>query len=148
MKLRQFESKGPDENEIKLKAWDKYTAFIEESVCQDIIRSVQGENIKRLATPKDYPDLVMSEEQLQQLAFMVNRYFGPFEYYLEQHGVKASPVMVSLCHLFLLGIDEKQAAILLDRDYSSVSRYVKKLKTAFGTQESLSVCFRELVLNI
>ena len=146
-KLKQFESVEHDESEIQAKAWDKYTSFIEEPVCQDIIRSVQGENIKRLATPKDYPDLVMSEEQLQQLAFMVNRYFGPFEYHLEQHGVKASPIMSSLCHLFLLGIDEKQAAILLDRDYSSISRYVKKLKTAFGTQESLSVYFRNLVLN-
>ena len=146
-KLKQFESVEPDESEIQSKAWDMYTSFMEEPVCQDIIRSVQGENIKRLATPKDYPDLVLNDEQLQQLAFTVNRYFGPFEYHMEQHGVKASPIMSSLCHLFLLGIAEKQAAILLDRDYSSISRYVKKLKMAFGTQESLSVYFRNLVLN-
>ena len=143
-KLQYIESQKPEE---AAKAQDRLLAFMEEPVCQEIIHSVQGQNIKRMATPKDYPDLVMSEEQLQQLAFMVNRYFGPFEYHLEQHGVKASPIMSSLCHLFLLGIDEKQAAILLDRDYSSISRYVKKLKTAFGTQESLSVYFRNLVLN-
>ena len=146
-KLRQFESVEPDESEIQSKAWDKYAAFMEEPICQDIIQSVQGENIKRLATPKDYPNLVLSDEQLQQLAFTVNRYYGPIEYHLEQHGVKASPIMVSLCHLLLLGMDEKQAAILLDRDYSSITRYVKKLKTAFETQESLTVYFRNLVLS-
>ena len=146
-KLRQFESVEPDESEIQSKAWDKYAAFMEEPICQDIIQSVQGENIKRLATPKDYPNLVLSDEQLQQLAFTVNRYYDPIEYHLEQHGVKTSPIMVSLCHLFLLGMDEKQAAILLDRDYSSITRYVKKLKTAFETQESLTVYFRNLVLS-
>ena len=146
-KFRLFESEKPNEKEIQSKAWDKYAAFMEEPVCQDIIQSVQGENIKRLATPKDYPNLVLSDEQLQQLAFTVNRYYGPIEYHLEQHGVKASPIMVSLCHLFLLGMDEKQAAILLDRDYSSITRYVKKLKTAFETQESLTVYFRNLVLS-
>lgn len=146
-RFRLFESDKPNERELQSKAWDKYAAFMEEPVCQDIIQSVQGENIKRLATPKDYPNLVLSDEQLQQLSFTVNRYFGPFEYHLEQHRIKASPIIVSLCHLFLLDMDEKQAAILLDRDYSSISRYVKKLKTAFETQESLTVYFRNLVLS-
>ena len=146
-KLRLLESEKLEDNASSSKAWQQYAAFLEEPICQDVVRSVQGENIKRLATPKDFPNLVLSDEQLQQLAITVNRYFGPFEYHLEQHGIKASPVMVSLCHLFLLSIDEKQAAILLDRDYSSISRYVKKLKTAFETQESLVVYFRNLVLN-
>ena len=146
-KLRLFENDMPDEIGIRSKAWDNYTTFMEESVCKDIIQSVRGENIKRLATPKDYPNLVLSDEQLQQLTFTVNHYFGPLEYHLEQHGIKASPIMVSLCHLFLLGIDEKQAAILLNRDYSSISRYVKKLKTAFETQENPTVYFRNLMLN-
>ena len=146
-KLRLFENDMPDEIGIRSKAWDNYTTFMEESVCKDIIQSVRGENIKRLATPKDYPNLVLSDEQLQQLTFTVNHYFGPLEYHLEQHGIKASRIMVSLCHLFLLGIDEKQAAILLNRDYSSISRYVKKLKTAFETQENPTVYFRNLMLN-
>ena len=146
-KLRLFESDKSDERGIRSKAWDNYTTFMEEPVCQNIIQSVRGENIKRLATPKDYPNLVLSDEQLQQLTFTVNHYFDPLEYHLEQHGIKASPIMVSLCHLFLLGIDEKQAAILLNRDYSSISRYVKKLKMAFETQENLTVYFRNLMLN-
>jgi hypothetical protein len=146
-KLRQLENEKPNENDTSSKAWNQYAAFLEEPICQDIVRSLQSENIKRQATPKDYPDLVLSDEQLQRLTLTVNRYYGPFDYHLEQHGVKASPIMVSLCHLFLIGIDEKQAAILLNRDYSSISRYVKKLKTAFETQESLAVYFRNLVLN-
>ena len=146
-KLRLFESVKSDERGIRSKAWDNYTTFMEEPVCQNIIQSVRGENIKRLATPKDYPNLVLSDEQLQQLTLTVNHYFDPLEYHLEQHGIKASPIMVSLCHLFLLGIDEKQAAILLNRDYSSISRYVKKLKTAFETQENPTVYFRNLMLN-
>ena len=146
-KLKHLESVKLDENETSSNTWDQYAVFMEESICQDIIHSIQKENIKRSATPKDYSNLVLSDEQLQQLAFAVNRNFGSFEHQLEQHGLKASPIMVNLCHLYLLGIDEKQAAILLNRDYSSISRYGKKLKAAFETQEKLTVFFRNLILN-
>ena len=76
-----------------------------------------------------------------------NRHFVPIEALLEQHGLKAKPVLVNLCHLYLLGLDEKQAAILLNRDYSSVKRYKKTLKTAFNTQQNMVAFMRNPVLN-
>ena len=146
-KLIHFQNNNLEENKTPSKALDLYTAFLEEPVCQEILLSIQGENIKRSATPKDYSNLILSDGQLQQLAITVNHYFGPFENQLEQHGIKVNNTMVSLCHLYLLGIDEKQAAILLNRDYSSISRYGKKLKTTFNTQENLTVFFRNFVIN-
>ena len=74
-------------------------------------------------------------------------YFGSFESILSQRGVKTNPALVNLCHLYLLGMDEKQAAILLNRDYSSIKRYEKKLKTIFETQESMVSFLRNKALN-
>ena len=64
-----------------------------------------------------------------------------------QRGVKTNTALVNLCHLYLLGMDEKQAAILLNRDYSSIKRYEKKLKTIFETQESMVSFLRNKALN-
>ena len=143
-KLQYIESQKPEE---PAKAQDRLLAFMEEPVCQAIIRSVQGKNIKRMATPKAFPELVLTDAQLQQLSMAANRHFVPIEALLEQHGLKAKPTLVNLCHLYLLGMDEKQAAILLNRDYSSVKRYEKTLKTAFHTQESMVTFLRKTVLN-
>ncbi|MBQ8957204.1 MAG: hypothetical protein IJ057_01660 [Bacteroidales bacterium] len=129
------------------KAQDRLLAFMEEPICQEIVQSVQGQNIKRMATPKAFPELVLTDAQLQQLSLAANRYFVPIEILLEQHDLKAKPALVNLCHLYLLGMDEKQAAILLNRDYSSVKRYEKTLKTAFQTQENMVAFMRNLVLN-
>ena len=143
-KLQYIESQKPEE---PAKTQDGLLAFMEEPICQEIIHSVQGQNIKRLATPKAFPELVLTDAQLQQLSMAANRHFAPIEILLEQHGQKAKPTLVNLCHLYLLGLDEKQAAILLNRDYSSVKRYEKTLKTAFHTQENMVAFMRNLVLK-
>jgi len=143
-KLQCIESQKPEK---PAKVQDRLLAFMEESICQEIIQSVQGQNIKRTATPLDYPELVLSDAQLQQLSMAANRHFSQIDILLEQHELKAKPTLVNLCHLYLLGMDEKQAAILLNRDYSSVKRYEKTLKTAFNTQQNMVVFMRNLVLN-
>ncbi len=143
-KLQYIESQKPEE---PAKAQDRLLAFMEEPICQAIVQSVQGQNIKRLATPKAFPELVLTDAQLQQLSMAAKRHFVPIEALLEQHGLKAKPALVNLCHLYLLGLDEKQAAILLNRDYSSVKRYEKTLKTAFHAQQNIITFLRNIVLN-
>lgn len=143
-KLQYIESQKPEE---PAKTQDGLLAFMEEPICQAIVRSVQGQNIKRLATPKAFPELVLTDAQLQQLSMAAKRHFVPIEALLEQHGLKAKPALVNLCHLYLLGLDEKQAAILLNRDYSSVKRYEKTLKSAFHTQKSMMTFLRKTVLS-
>ena len=143
-KLHYIESQKPEE---PAKAQNRLLAFMEEPICQAIVQSVQGQNIKRLATPKAFPELVLTDAQLQQLSMAAKRHFASIEILLEQHGLKAKPVLVNLCQIYLLGMDEKQAAILLDRDYSSVKRYEKTLKRAFNTQENMVTFLKKLVLN-
>ena len=121
--------------------------FLREEVCQAIILSVQQENIKRSSIPADYPELILNDTQLRQLGLTVSNYFGSFEKQLEQRRINSNPNLVNLCHLYLLGINETQAAILLNKDYSTITRYNKKLKNAFGTSENLVVFLRNFLLN-
>lgn len=136
-----------EEKPIQVNARKRYELFLNEPLCKDIIQSIQGKNIKRTATPLDYPELILTDAQLQQLAFIFSLYFGSLESLFEQCGLKPNPTLINLCHLYLLGMDEKQAAILLNRDYSSVKRYENRLKTAFHTQENMVTFLRKTILN-
>ncbi len=128
-------------------AWNRYEQFLNESVCKEIILSVQGKNIKRITHAQDFPELVLNDTQLQQLTLVINHYFGSFDTMLKQHGLSTYPSLVNLCHLYLLGMDDKQASVLLDRDYSSIKRSCKKLHSAFNTQENMAVFLRNIVLS-
>ena len=121
--------------------------FLNDATSREIMLSVQGKNIKRSAIPSDYPELILNDTQLQKLALCFNRCFGSFESRLEAYGITSNPVLVNLCYLYLLGLDEKQVAILLNRDYSTIKRYEKKLKTAFNTQENLTSYIKRLLLE-
>ena len=124
-----------------------FEQFLNETICQNIILSIDGKVIKRTTVPQDYHELILSDLQLQQLTLVVNRYFGPFENLLKQNGINPNTFLLNLCHLYLLGMDEKQAAILLNRDYSSIKRYEKKLKNGFKTQEDLRFYIKDFVIN-
>lgn len=138
-------TKQMDKEQSGINKRNSLETFLNEPLCQDIILSVQGKNIKRSTLPQDYQELILLDSQLQQLTLLVNRYFNSFDRKLKKFGI-SNTSMANLCHLYLLGMDEKQAAILLNKDYSTVKRYEKSLKTTFNTQEDLVVFMRNLVL--
>ena len=77
----------------------------------------------------------------------VSRYFGPIENLFDHSGMNLNPTILNQCRLYLLGLDEKQIAVLLNRDYSSVTRYENKLKKAFKTQKDMVAFLRDIVLD-
>ena len=121
--------------------------FLNEPICQEIIFTTRGKTIKRSYVSLKYPELVLNESQLFHLALTVDRYFGPIENLLEDCGINLNPTLLNQCRLYLLGMDAKQIAVLLDKDYSSIKRYENKLKTLFKTQKDMVVFMRELVLK-
>ena len=135
------------EKESKNKKTDNFRLFLEEAICQEILQSLQGNNIKRSTLPSDYPELILNDKQLQLLSLAVNRYFDSFVIQLEQYQVTSNPNLVNLCHLYLLGLNEKQISILLNKDYSTIKRYENRLSKIFKTNEKLVSFVRKMAIN-
>ena len=114
-----------------------YELFVQEEPCKEIIKSLEGTNIKRISVPEDYPELSLSSQQLLSLALATEKHFQGFEDYLRRLYPKISTIDLDICRLFLLGVNEKQASILLHRDYSTIMEHVRKMKKAFMTENSL-----------
>ena len=119
--------------------YGNFDAFALETPCKEITNSLSSTNIKRISAPNHYPELALSSEQLLGLASATEKHFPGFEDYLRHLYPRISSIDLDICRLFLLGVNEKQAAILLSRDYSTIMEHVRKLKKAFHTEKSLRV---------
>ena len=114
-----------------------YEAFVHETPCHEIMESLKGTNIKRISVPEDYAELALSPQQLLSLAQATEKHFRGFESYLRHLYPKISAMDINICLLFLLGVNEKQASILLNRDYSTIMEHVRKMKKAFHIETNL-----------
>ena len=114
-----------------------YEALVHETPCHEIIESLRGTNIKRISVPEDYAELALSPQQLLSLAQATEKHFCGFENYLRHLYPKISALDIDICRLFLLGVNEKQASILLNRDYSTIMEHVRKMKKAFHIEKNL-----------
>ena len=85
-----------EEKLVQVDARKRYELFLNEPLCKDIIQSIQGKNIKRMATPKAFPELVLTDAQLQQLSLLVTHYFGPMDNLLEKHNIKRLIFTISM----------------------------------------------------
>lgn len=129
------------------KMWGSLDGFMNESICKEIVGLLQGVNIKRDAKSDDYPQLWLNENQLSQLTVAVERHFHGFSEMLSIRYSKINRNEINQCMLSLLNLDNAKIAALLHCDYSTISKRSVKLKKVFGTDKSLQVYFRELVLK-
>jgi len=138
---KQIKSKANRETNI-----EKLSHLLKEPICNSIISACQNHNIKRSSKANDYPELILSEKQLQELSDILSKYFCHFDENLEKLGMKPQQILIDVCHMYLLGLNKQQIAILLNKDYSSIVRYEKTLKTVFKTDKIKSY-IRHLAIN-
>ena len=138
---KQIKSKANRETNI-----EKLSHLLKEPICNSIISAFQNHNIKRSSKANDYPELILSEKQLQELSDILSKYFCHFDENLEKLGMKPQQILIDVCHMYLLGLNKQQIAILLNKDYSSIVRYEKTLKTVFKTDKIKSY-IRHLAIN-
>ena len=128
------------------RVWGNLNDFMEEDVCQEILRSLQKVNIKREVKSDNYPQLWLDENQISRLMVAVEKHFHGFCNILIRKYPKINHNEIVQCLLSLLNIKDVQIAALLHCDYSTINKRSIKLKKAFGTNESIQVFVRELVL--
>ncbi len=129
------------------KTWGSLDDFMNESICQEIIGLLQDVTIKRDAKSDYYSQLRLNENQLSQLTIAVEHHFHGFSEMLSMQYPRINGNEINQCMLSLLNLENVKIAALLHCDYSTIFKRSVKLKKAFGTDKSLQVYFRELVLK-
>ena len=120
-----------------------YEAFLKEPVCvkiNDAVRDLQ------ITTRKPYTSYRVNfdDETLTQFGQIVSAYYGEVKPALLCLYPSIAQEDLLLCYLYLLGMENKQIAVVRQREYSTVRKQAGELKRRLGIEESV----RDYVLGV
>ena len=120
-----------------------YEAFVREPVCvkiNDAVRDLQ------ITTRKPYTSYHVNfdDETLTQFGQVVSAYYGEVKPALLCLYPSIAQEDLLLCYLYLLGMENKQIAVVRQREYSTVRKQAGELKRRLGIEESV----RDYVLGV
>ncbi len=120
-----------------------YEAFLREPVCVKIIDAVRD---LQITTRKPYTSYCVNfdDETLAQFGLVVSAYYGEVKPALLCLYPSIAQEDLLLCYLYLLGMENKQIAVVRQREYSTVRKQAGELKRRLGIDESV----RDYVLNV
>ena len=120
-----------------------YESFLREPVCVIIIDAVRD---LQITTRKPYTSYCVNfdGETLAQFGLVVSAYYGEVKPALLCLYPSIAQEDLLLCYLYLLGMENKQIAVVRQREYSTVRKQAGELKMRLGIDESV----RDYVLNV
>ena len=145
--LRELKSKIKQQDFTSSVSNVQAISFVEEPVCQMIIKRVNKGQFKSQMDCSVYKDYALSKEQIIELRSAVNRHFNQFTTRLVKSYPKLTPGDLNYCCLYLLDMSEADISALMQRAYSTVSGRSRKLKTIFGSMDPLSITLHRIANN-
>ena len=111
-------------------------AFLEEPVCQKIIGSLRG--VQVTARNSTTLSVSFSDGDASMLGEAVSRHYRSFDTLLSSKSTAMNEEDLLLCHLLLLGLNDRQISVLMFKSYSAVKKHVNRLEKALKIQGGLA----------
>lgn len=124
-------------------AAEHYAAFLKEPVCTKINALVRDLHITT-RKPYSHYHINLDNETIAQLSEVVTAHYGELKPALQCHYPGIGHEDLLLCYLYLLGLSNKQIAVLRQRDYSTVRKQAKELMGRLRIDETV----REYVFRV
>ena len=106
-----------------------------EAICRKINDSVRSLRITARNSHEKY--VSFTEEDTAALKAAVLKHYGNFELVLLSKYPKLSNYDLQICQLYLMGLDERQIAVLQNKSYSAIKKRVNTLRDLLGLDENL-----------
>ena len=131
---------------------ERRESLIREPVCKDIISKVGHLNLSARDNYFTY-DLALSNDVIASLHSAVLKHSENFDTILLSKCPNLNNNDLLLCYLLLLGLNEKQIAVLRNRTYSAIKKQIdkieKQLNDIYGTnQYHYSVWYKNGLHNV
>ena len=110
-------------------------AFMKEAICSKINDSIR--NLHITAREGTRKNVMLTDEDAAALRAAVLSHYENFEAVLLSKNPKMSKDDLQLCQLYLLGLDERQIAVLQCKSYSAIKKRANTLKDLLGIDENL-----------
>ena len=110
-------------------------AFMNEAICCKINDSIRSLRITARNSHEKY--VSFTEEDAAALKAAVLKHYGNFESVLLGKYPKMGNDDLQICQLYLMGLDERQIAVLQNKSYSAIKKRANSLKNLLGLDENL-----------
>ena len=117
------------------KAESRREAFMNEAICCKINDSIRCLRITARNSHKKH--VSFTEEDAAALKAAVLKHYGNFESMLLGKYPKMCNDDLQICQLYLMGLDERQIAVLQNKSYSAIKKRANSLKNLLGLDENL-----------
>ena len=111
--------------------------FYNEPICREILGMVCYIPINTRTNYSDYPNVKLNNDMIVELGKAVDKHFPCLKYALNSTGVSLKNSDMLLLHLYLVGLNPIQIALLRQCHYSTVSRQVSQLKEKLSVEGDL-----------
>lgn len=109
-----------------------YAALLQESICLNLKQRFGNVDIVTTNKATAYSNLAITAKEKLRLADAVGKHCPDYDKILSSSYPKLKAVDLETCRFLLIGLSEQQIAVLLQIDYSTIWRRVKKLKDIMG----------------
>jgi len=111
-------------------------------ICIKILTRINEANIKTMAS---YPDLELSENLQDQLIKSVDGIFENFSLRIFNSYPRLTKGDIIYCCLYMIGVNEKGAAVLTGKTYQTVWTRSNKLRDIFGSRGDMEAVIKDVL---
>jgi len=121
---------------------DRIEELKSQPICIKILTRINEANIKTMAS---YPDLELSENLQNQLIKSVDDIFDSFSLRIFNIYPRLTRGDIIYCCLYMIGINEKGAAVLTGKTYQTVWTRSNKLRDIFGNRGDMETVIKDVL---
>jgi hypothetical protein len=136
VKLEKLEEQLEEQNVNEVKE-GSIEAFVEESVCQKILEDVR---YLRITTRDNHyqSKYAINDDKFREIGEAVERNCSGFDAKMLSYYRNMKQEDFLLCYLYLLGLNEKQIAVLRQCSYSAIKKQAERLGKRMGIKVKLA----------
>ena len=123
--------------------------YAEEPICKQILSTCNDKNkpIKSTVPVSAYSDIALSDAQKAELGNVALRHYGQLFDKLKERYPELKGKDLLYCQLSLLGLDNTQIAVLLQKSISTIWERENRLKKIFGSEDNVSVILHKFLID-
>jgi len=121
---------------------ERMEELLSQPICIKILTRIGEANIKTMAS---YPDLELSDNLQDQLVKAVDSVFNSFSSKIFNEYPRLTKADIIYCCLYLIGVNEKAAAVLTGKAYQTVWTRSNKLREVFGMKGDMELVMKEVL---
>lgn len=123
--------------------------YVDEPICQQIFAVCNDKSnpIKSTVPVSAYSNIALNDEQIAQLKVAALRHYGQLFETLKHQHPELKERDLFYCYLCLLGLDNVQIAVLLQKSISTIWDRENRLKKIFESDDKVSVILHGLMID-